>query len=101
MSAQMIAFTYLQIPAFSHFLYKGHECMIDERGILLVYNQDENEWIRLNEKEFRADYLRDHSLEITSLSPKKWHMSPYLDADETWEIYQKTLRGTWTDKKVS
>ncbi|MCQ2509895.1 MAG: hypothetical protein MJ116_05470 [Lachnospiraceae bacterium] len=100
MSAQIMAYKCLEIPAFSHFLYRGNECMINERGVLLVRNEQYDEWIRLNETEYQTEYCTAHPEEIRMLVAVKWHLDPYLDSDETWEIYQKSLRGIGPDSRV-
>ncbi|MDO4616727.1 MAG: hypothetical protein Q4B03_04640 [Lachnospiraceae bacterium] len=100
MSVQMMAYRRLEIPAFSHFLYKDRECMINENGVLLVRNAAYDEWIRLNEIEFQTDYCCSHPTEICVLGAVNWHLDPYLDCDQTWEIYQKSLRGIGPDSRV-
>lgn len=101
MSRQQMAYRRLEIPAFSHFLYRECECMINENGVLLVRNEECGEWIRLNEPEFQTEYCTSHPAEISMLVAVNWHCDPYLDCDETWEIYQKSLRGMGTDSRVS
>lgn len=100
MSAQMMAYKCLAIPAFSHFLYRECECMISDRGVLLVRNEEIGEWIRLNEQEFQIDYCTSHPDEVETLAAVNWHVDPYLDCDETWEIYQMSLRGMGPDSRV-
>lgn len=100
MSVQVIAYKYLNIPAFSHFLYRGCECMINEKGVLLVRNEESDEWIRLNREEFQLAYCTSHPEEVDRLAAVNWHVDPYLDSDETWEIYQKSLRGIGSDRRV-
>ncbi len=101
MSVQVMAYKKLDLPAFSHFLYRDCECMINEHGALLVRNAADNEWIRLNEPEFQTEYCTEHSDETSLLLAVQWHVDPYLDCDETWELYQKSLRGTGSDSRVS
>ncbi len=100
MSVQLMAYRRIAVPAFSHFLYRGFECMINEQGALLVRNEEYDEWIRLNQPEFRTDFLFSHMEDLNLLPAVNWHMDPYLDSDEAWEIYQKSLRGIGPDRRV-
>ncbi len=98
MSVQLMTYKRLAVPAFSHFLYRGCECMINEGGALLVRDEEMNEWIRLNQPEFQIESCILHPEEIQLLPAVNWHPDPYMDSDETWEIYQKSLRGIGPDR---
>lgn len=100
MTTQINAYNCIQIPCFNHFLYRDHECMIDERGVLLIRNEEQGEWIRLNEKEFQLDYCMEHPEDVFQLAAVFWHCDPYLDCDETWETYQLSLRGMGPGSRV-
>ena len=83
---QKEAYEKIGVPCGDHFKYRGYETRIDNRGILLILD-DDYDWLHSAYESCQTEYVIAHPEEIEKLDILEWHIEPYTEARETWNKY--------------
>lgn len=82
------AYQKIGIPCGDHFKVRSCEARIDNRGVLLILDDDYH-WLHSRYPYLQTEYVMEHKEEIELLDILDWHVDPYGDLPEIMEKYSK------------
>lgn len=82
--SQEDAYQKIGIPFGDHFKIRGYEARIDNRGVLLILDDDYH-WLWSRWSSLQTEYAIEHKKEIEPLNILNWHVDTYGDLPEVRE----------------
>lgn len=94
--SQEDAYQKIGIPFGDHFKIRGYEARIDNRGILLILNDDYH-WLWSRWSSLQTEYVIEHKEEIELLNILDWHVNAY---DDLPEVRKKHLNAFFEHRRM-
>ena len=79
-----VAYQKIGIPCGDHFKVRSCEVRIDNRGVLLILDDDYH-WLHSRYPSLQTEYVIEHKEEVELLNILDWHVDPYGDLPEMRE----------------
>lgn len=79
--SQEDAYQKIGIQCGDHFKIRGYEARIDDRGVLLILDDDYH-WLCSRWSALQTEYVMEHKEEVEVLNILDWHVDPYGDLPE-------------------
>ena len=71
---QLEIYSMLKMNVGDHFLYLNHECQIDNRPVLLLYDYEYGDWIASRYEVMQVEYLIKNIDKVRTLPREEWHL---------------------------